>query len=40
MNRLIGKAKGISNIFYWEKLTFSKFTGKVHISERKFKEMH
>ena len=28
------------NIYYWEKLTFSKFVGKVHFSERKFEEMH
>ena len=27
------------NIYYWEKLTFSKPVGKVHFSERKLKEM-
>ena len=30
----------MSNIYYWEKLTFSKFGGKVNFSERKFEEMH
>ena len=28
--------KGMSNIYYWEKLTFSKLVGKVNYSERKF----
>ena len=28
------------NIYYWEKLTFSKLVGKVNFSERKFEEMH
>ena len=28
------------NIYYWEKLTFSKLVGKVSFSERKFEEMH
>ena len=32
--------KGMSNIYYWEKLTFSKLVGKVNFSERKFEEMH
>ena len=30
----------MSNIYYWEKLTFSKIVGKVNFSERKFEEMH
>ena len=30
----------MSNIYYWEKLTFSKLVGKVNFSERKFEEMH
>ena len=30
----------MSNIYYWEKLTLSKFVGKVNLSERKFEEMH
>ena len=30
----------MSNIYYWEKLTFSKLLGKVNFSERKFEEMH
>ena len=38
INRLI--SKGISNIYYWERLTFSKSAGKVNFSERKFEEMH
>ena len=29
----------MSNIYYWEKLTFSKLFGKVDFSERKFEEM-
>ena len=29
----------MSNIYYWEKLTFSKLIGKVNLSERKFEEM-
>ena len=32
--------KGMSSIYYWEKLTFSKLVGKVNFSERKFEEMH
>ena len=27
--------KGMSNIYYWEKMTFSKLVGKVNFSERK-----
>ena len=30
----------LSNIYYWEKLTFTKFVGKVNFSGRKFEEMH
>ena len=30
----------MSNIYYWEKLAFSKLVGKVNFSERKFDEMH
>ena len=32
--------KGMSSIYYWEKLTFWKLVGKVNFSERKFEEMH
>ena len=32
--------KGMSSIYYWEKLTFSKPIGKLNFSERKFEEMH
>ena len=32
--------KGMSKIYYWEKLTFSKIAGKVNFSERKFEEIH
>ena len=32
--------KGMSNIYYWEKQTFSKLSGKVNFSERKFEEIH
>ena len=32
--------KGMSNIYYREKLMFSKLVGKVNFSERKFEEMH
>ena len=32
-------AKGMSNIYYREKLTFSKLAGKVHFSEKKFEEV-
>ena len=32
--------KGMSNIYYWEKLTFSKLVGNVNFSERKFEELH
>ena len=28
----------MSNIFYWEKLAFSKLVGKVNFSERKFEK--
>ena len=38
MNMLI--SKGMSNIYYREKLTFSKPVGKGTFSERKFEEMH
>ena len=31
--------KGMSNIYYREKLTFSKLVAKGNFSERKFKEM-
>ena len=31
---------GMSNIYNWEKLTFSKLVGKVNFSERKFEAMH
>ena len=37
INRLI--SKGMSNIFHWEKQTFSKLAGKVNFLERKFKEL-
>ena len=30
----------LSNIYYWEKLTFAKLAGKVNFSGRKFEEMH
>ena len=39
LNRLI-ISKGILNIYYWEKLTFSKLFGKVNFSEGRFEEMH
>ena len=32
--------KGMSNIYYWEKLTFSKLAGKVNFWENFFEEMH
>ena len=32
--------KGISNIYYSEKLTISKHFGRVNSPERKFEEMH
>ena len=38
IRKLIGK--GMSNIYYCEKLAFSKLGGKVNFSERKFEEMH
>ena len=38
INRLI--SKGMSDIYYWEKMTFSKLVGKVNFLERKFEEMH
>ena len=28
------------NIYYWEKLTFSKLAGKANLSERKFEKIH
>ena len=31
--------EGMSNIYYWEKMTFSKLVEKVSFSERKFEEM-
>ena len=31
--------KQMSNIYYWEKLTFSKLVGKVNFSEKIFEEM-
>ena len=37
MSRLI--AKGLSNIYNWEKLTFSKLVWKVNLSEGTFEEM-
>ena len=30
----------MSNIYYWEKLAFSKLAGQVNFSEKKFEEMH
>ena len=38
INRLI--SKGMSNIYYWEKLTFWKLVGKEDVLEIKFEEMH
>ena len=38
INRSI--SKGMSDIYYWEKMTFSKLAGKVNFLERKFEEMH
>ena len=32
--------KRMSNIYYWEKLTFSKLVGQVNVLERKFEVMH
>ena len=32
--------KGMSNIYYWEKLTFFKASQKNKFLERKFEEMH
>ena len=32
--------KRISNVYYWEKLTFSNLVRKLNFSERKFEEMH
>ena len=34
------RRKGMSKIYYWEKLTLSKLVGKVNFSDRKFEEMH
>ena len=31
--------KQMSNIYYWEKLTFSKLVGEVNFSEKIFEEM-
>ena len=33
-------SKGMSNIYYWEKLTFSKPVRKEYFLERKFEEMY
>ena len=38
INRLINK--GMSNIYYWEKLTLPKLVGKVNSSELKFEEIY
>ena len=38
INRLI--SKGMTNIYHWEKLTFSEVVGKVNFLEKKFEEMH
>ena len=38
INRLTSKE--MSNIYYWQKLTFSKLVGKVNLSERKLEEMY
>ena len=38
VKKLIGK--GMPNIYYWKKLTFSKHVGKINFRERKFEEMH
>ena len=38
INKLISKR--MSNVYYWEKMTFSKLVGKENFSERKFEEMH
>ena len=38
MNRLINK--GMSNNYYWEKLTLSKLVGEENFPERKFEDMH
>ena len=32
--------KGMSNNYYWEKLTFSKLAAKANFSEKKFEETH
>ena len=32
--------KEMSNVYYWEKRTFSKLVGKVNSSERKFEKLH
>ena len=32
--------KGMSNIYYWEKLTFSKFVGKANFLGKKIEEIH
>ena len=33
-------SKGMPDIYYWEKLMFSKLVGKENFSERKLEEMH
>ena len=38
INTLI--SKGMSNIYNWEKLSFSKLVGKVNFLERKLEEIH
>ena len=38
VRKYIGKA--MSNIYYWEKLMFSKLVGKSNFLQRKFEEMH
>ena len=30
----------MSNMYYWEKMTFAKLFGKENLSKRKFEEMH
>ena len=36
----MNRCETLSNIYYWEKMTFSKLARKVNFSERKFEEMH
>ena len=33
-------SKGMSDIYHWEKLAFSKLVGKENFSERNLEEMH